>query len=66
MQVEVITHRFSGAKIFGRRLVAGEILRRGDRCDSSDGSWKECQTPGRPVSAGSHFIWVRPLRVVVD
>ena len=63
MLIEVISHKISGNKIFGTRLVAGEILRIGDVYDSSDGGWQKCPAPGRKVPPGEHVVWVRPLNI---
>ncbi len=49
------------AKVYGIRLVAGDILQEGDVYDSTKGSWESGQFAGMTLQDGATAVWVRPV-----
>lgn len=50
-----------GRTVYGRRLVAGDVLEASDVFDSTAGEWHPCPCPGVTLATISDTVtWVRP------
>lgn len=57
-----VPHPFGGQSLFGRLLMVGEKVEKGDRYASTDGTWNP---PGNSVGItieSRRTVWVRPAK----
>jgi hypothetical protein len=56
-------HPYSGAVIEGRRLELGELLEKGDKYATYEGTWRRCPKDTIGVKMlSTKTVWVRPHR----
>ncbi len=63
MGFETIRHPVSGEIIEGTPLKAGDVIRAGDKYDSTTGKWDELNwLVGKPIQDNCTTLWVREAK----